>query len=57
MAEYDWFDQFKDDTTMHRKEGYEELKEEWKKRCLKIFLKYFPKAQGHIGLDISTSQY
>ena len=55
MAEYDWFDQFKGDTTMHRKEGYEELKEEWKKRCLKIFLKYFPKAQGHIEVcDIST---
>ena len=55
MAEYDWFEKYKGDTTMNRKQGYEEFKEQWKKRCLSIFLRYFPKAEGRIEVcDIST---
>jgi all-trans-retinol 13,14-reductase len=56
MANYSWFEQyFVSRNDMTRKEGYNELKEIWKEKCLSIFLKYFPKAKGKIELvDIST---
>ena len=55
MAEYNWFEKYRGNTSKTREDGYYKLKEEWKKRCLKIFLKYFPKAEGSIEVcDVST---
>lgn len=62
MANYEWFADFKAADSKgrpirssERKEGYERLKNMWKDKCMKIFLKYFPKAEGHFeSIDIST---
>ena len=38
-----------------RTDGYDEFKKIWTEKCLKLFLKYFPKAKDHIEyLDLST---
>ena len=55
MAEYDWFKKYKGSSTLDRGEGYAEIKELWRERCINIFLKFFPKAEGKIAVsDIST---
>jgi all-trans-retinol 13,14-reductase len=68
MAEYDWFKEFSPnneqpvtehgyvmDISERRMAGYNACKEQWKERCLQIFLRYFPKAKEHIAMvDIST---
>lgn len=56
MAEYDWFQEFSPnndqsvaehgyvmDITERRLAGYNARKEQWKERCVNIFLRYFPK--------------
>lgn len=53
MAEYDWFQNFKSlqgstkpyslGNTNDRLQGYQECKEQWKQRCVEIFLRHFPR--------------
>lgn len=59
MANYDWFSEFKQrnyntiDIDVNIK--YEKFKKLWEEKCLRIFLRYFPKALGLIELvDVST---
>jgi len=55
MVEYDWFQKYKGSSPSQRKADYDSYKNLWRQRCLKIFLKYFPLAEGKIVVDdIST---
>ena len=65
MADYSWFEKYigpNKDTKVKTKEGaptrldgYDEIKKIWTEKCLKLFLRYFPKAHDKIEhLDVST---
>ena len=54
MSDYSWFENFKG-IENERLDGYKEIKEKWLRKCISIFLQYFPKAKDKIEvMDIST---
>lgn len=61
ITEFDWFRSYRQASSVYsigreaREEGYEQLKEVWKQKILKIFLTHFPRAEQYIKVvDIST---
>ena len=55
MSDYSWFENFKGNNNDDRVDGYNELKDKWLKKCVNIFLQYFPNAKDKIEvMDIST---
>lgn len=55
MTDYDWFKNYRGDSTTSRLEGYDELKQKWSDICVQIFLYHFPLCKDKLEVvDIST---
>lgn len=55
MAEYEWFGKLRGPSADTREANYIAVKDVWRQRCIDIFLKYFPLAEGKITVsDVST---
>jgi len=55
MADWKWFEKYKDLPSGKRGEEYEELKALWAKKCLRILFRFFPQVEDKIELvDVST---
>ena len=55
LAEYEWFDRWKQEQSGKRSADYEQLKQKWSERCLRLLFRFFPQLRDRVEFaDLST---